>query len=175
MSLNVLKKGEIAILQSTYIPVLETTGSVQRVIAFAIDISKKMLEESNTTDRINAIRKSQAVIYFSLDGIILDANKNFLDALGYRLEDIKGKHHSIFVDPAFASSMEYHTFWDRLNRGEYVAGTYKHRNSKGQDIWLEASYNPIIDSHGKALHVTQYAVDVTKRIAEDAGRLAWLN
>jgi methyl-accepting chemotaxis protein len=88
---------------------------------------------------VDAVNRSQAMIEFTLDGVILDANANFLTTVGYTLEEIRGKHHSMFVDPVYRSGPEYRLFWDKLGRGEYDAGHYKRIGKGGKEIWLEAS------------------------------------
>jgi len=108
-----------------------------------------------------AIDKSQAVIEFSLTGIILTANSNFLNAMGYTLAEIQGKHHSLFVEAAYAHSPEYRIFWEKLGRGEFEVGQYKRIGKGGQDVWLQASYNPVLDLHGKPYKVVKYATDVS--------------
>lgn len=125
-----------------------------------------------------AINKAQAVIQFSMDGMVLDANENFLSALGYRLEEIKGRHHSMFVDEAFRESSEYREFWARLNRGEYQAAQYRRIGKGGREVWIQASYNPILDSNGKPFKVVKYATDITPQkralqaMIDDAAMLA---
>ncbi len=122
-----------------------------------------------------AISKSQAVIEFETDGTVITANKNFLDALGYRLEEIKGKHHSMFVAPELRESAEYRAFWANLNRGEYQAGEYKRIGKGGKEVWIQASYNPILDSGGKPYKVIKFAADITAqkiRGMGDAGKIA---
>ena len=111
--------------------------------------------------QVAAIRKSQAVIEFKMDGTVLDANDNFLNALGYRLDEIKGQHHSMFVDEAYRQSAEYKEFWAKLNRGEYQAAEYKRIGKGGKEVWIQASYNPILDLNGKPFKVVKYATDVT--------------
>lgn len=111
--------------------------------------------------QVAAIRKSQAVIEFAMDGSILDANDNFLRALGYTLDEIKGRHHSMFVDEASRQSREYKEFWTALNRGEYQAAEYKRIGKGGKEVWIQASYNPIMDLHGKPFKVVKYSTDIT--------------
>jgi methyl-accepting chemotaxis protein len=111
--------------------------------------------------QVAAIRKSQAVIAFAMDGTVLDANDNFLRALGYTLDEIKGRHHSMFVDEAFRQSYEYKEFWAALNRGEYQAAEYKRLGKGGKEVWIQASYNPIMDLNGKPFKVVKYATDIT--------------
>jgi PAS domain S-box-containing protein len=122
-----------------------------------------------TADRLNtgmieAIKKAQAVIEFSLDGIVQDANDNFLKALGYRLDEIKGKHHSLFVEPSYRQSPEYRMFWEKLGRGEYDAAQYKRIGKGGTEVWIQASYNPILDANGKPFKVVKYATDITASV-----------
>jgi methyl-accepting chemotaxis protein len=122
-----------------------------------------------------AISKSQAVIEFNMDGTIITANQNFLDTLGYRQEEIQGKHHSIFVTPAERDSAEYRSFWANLNRGEYQAAQYKRVAKGGREVWIQASYNPIFDRGGKPCKVIKFATDITAqkiRSMEDAGKLS---
>jgi methyl-accepting chemotaxis protein len=103
----------------------------------------------NALSQAAAISKSQAVIEFNLDGTIITANQNFLSTLGYSLDEIKGKHHSMFVEPAVRDSNDYREFWARLNRGEFQAAHYKRIGKGGKPIWIQASYNPIYDAKGK--------------------------
>ena len=110
-----------------------------------------------------------------MDGTIITANQNFLDALGYRLEEIQGKHHSMFVEPGERDSAEYREFWANLNRGEYQAAEYKRIAKGGREIWIQASYNPILDRSGKPCRVVKFATDITARkirSMEDAGKIA---
>ena len=116
------------------------------------------------TGMINAINKAQAVIEFSLDGVVQDANENFLKALGYRLDEIKGKHHSLFIEPSYRQSPEYRMFWEKLGRGEYDAAQYKRIGKGGTEIWIQASYNPILDANGKPFKVVKYATDITASV-----------
>ena len=108
-----------------------------------------------------AVHKSQAVIEFDLTGKILTANDHFLDAVGYSLDEIRGQHHSMFVEPAFRQSNDYRVFWERLGRGELDAGQYKRIGKGGKEVWLQASYNPIFDQAGKPFKVVKYATDIT--------------
>jgi methyl-accepting chemotaxis protein len=130
---------------------------------------------ANAIAQAAAIGKSQAVIEFNLDGTIITANQNFLDALGYRLDEIQGKHHSMFVEPGERDSAEYRGFWANLNRGEYQAAEYKRIAKGGREIWIQASYNPVFDRSGKPCRVVKFATDITARkirSMEDAGKIA---
>src|SRR6266700_1095693 len=129
-----------------------------------------MLEWGDVTDyreqvaTIAAIGKAQATIEFNLDGTIVTANPNFLQVLGYTLDEIKGKHHSMFVPPAVRDSAEYRAFWAKLGRGEYDAAQYLRIGKGGREVWIQASYNPILDPKGKALEVVKFATDVTQQV-----------
>jgi methyl-accepting chemotaxis protein len=125
--------------------------------------------------KVDAIDKSQAVIEFDMNGIILIANSNFLGAMGYTLDEIVGKHHSIFVDAATKSSDEYRQFWANLNRGEFQSAQYKRFGKGGREIWIEASYNPIFDTHNKPYKVVKFATDITKQKVQEAEYLGKVN
>ena len=114
--------------------------------------------------QVDAIRKSQAVIEFGLDGIILDANDNFLNTVGYTLAEIRGQHHSMFVDPAEKNSAEYRTFWDQLARGEAATRQFKRVAKGGREVWIQASYCPVLDTQGKPMKVVKYATDITQLV-----------
>jgi methyl-accepting chemotaxis protein len=118
---------------------------------------------------VAAIQRSQAVIEFNLDGTIITANDNFLKTLGYSLSEIQGHKHSLFVDGAYAASSEYQEFWRRLNAGEFFADKYKRIGKGGREVWIQASYNPILDKNGKATKVIKFATDITAM--EDERRL----
>ena len=110
----------------------------------------------------DAIGRSQAVIEFKMDGTIVNANDLFLGVMGYSLAEVRGKHHSMFVDPAQKNSAEYKEFWAKLNRGEFQAGEYKRIGKGGKEVWIQASYNPILDSSGKPIKVIKFATDITQ-------------
>ncbi|HLQ93017.1 MAG TPA: PAS domain-containing protein, partial [Xanthobacteraceae bacterium] len=125
--------------------------------------------------QVEAISKSQAVIEFNLDGTIVTANENFLKTLGYSLSEIQGKHHSMFVEPAMRDSAAYREFWASLNRGQYQAGEYKRIGKGGKEVWIQASYNPMLDRNGKVYRVIKFATDITAEklgSMEDAGMIA---
>jgi methyl-accepting chemotaxis protein len=123
---------------------------------------------------LDAIHRVQAVIEFDLQGRVLAANRNFLDTFGYSLEEIQGQHHRMFCEPGYAKSMEYLAFWDRLARGEFNAGEFRRLGKNGVDIWIQASYNPILDGNGRPMKVVKFATDITetkKRNAEFEGKM----
>jgi methyl-accepting chemotaxis protein len=154
---------EIWILAS-YNPILDDGGKPFKVVKFASDISDQKLKAANFAGQVEAIGKSQAVIEFNMDGTIITANENFLGAVGYRLDEIKGKHHSMFVAPADSQSEAYREFWASLNRGEFQAAEYKRVGKGGREIWIQASYNPIRDLNGKPYKVVKYATDTTAQV-----------
>lgn len=142
-----------------------SSHQTQSVIKFPFSEGKKNLNKM--TDVMAAISKAQAIIEFELDGTIITANENFLSALGYRLDEIKGKHHSMFAEPAFAASQEYRDFWKSLNDGKFQAAQYKRLGKGGKEVWIEASYNPILDLNGKPFRVVKFATDITPRKKEN--------
>ena len=126
-------------------------------------VGEQRLKNNDYAGQIAAIGKSQAVIEFNMDGTIANANENFLKALGYSLDEIKGRHHSQFVEEGYRHSAEYKEFWAKLNRGEYQAGEYK-RVGKGKEVHIQASYNPILDVNGKPFKVVKFATDITSQV-----------
>jgi methyl-accepting chemotaxis protein len=158
------KGGREIWIEASYNPLLGRDGKPYKVIKFATDITTQMQEQADLRGQVEAIGKSQAVIAFDLDGKILGANDNFLAALGYSLDEIQGKHHSMFVEPTVRASGEYQAFWRRLKAGEYQAGQYKRTGKGGREIWIEASYNPILDPSGRPYKVVKYATDVTQQV-----------
>jgi methyl-accepting chemotaxis protein len=155
------KGGREIWIQASYNPVLGSDGKPSKIVKFATDITQRKLASAEAVGQIDAIGKSQAVIHFNLDGTIVEANQNFLSALGYSLEEVRGKHHRIFVAPEEAASHAYHLFWEKLGRGEYDAGEYKRLGKGGREIWIQASYNPIFDMNGRPFKVVKFATDIT--------------
>ena len=119
--------------------------------------------------KVVAINKSQAVIEFNLDGSIITANENFLSTLGYRLDEIQGKNHSLFVEPSYRDTQEYKKFWEDLRNGKFQAAQYKRVGKGGKEVWIEASYNPIFDLTGKPFKVVKFATDISKNIDQLRG------
>ena len=155
------KGGKEIWILATYNPILNEGGMPFKVVKFATDVTEQKLKAADNNGQIDAIKKSQAVIEFNMDGSIRDANKNFLDALGYDLSEIQGKHHSMFVEQDERNAPAYQKFWDNLNRGQYQTGEYKRVAKHGRDIWIQAYYNPILDLNGKPFKVVKYATDIT--------------
>ena len=161
------KGGKEVWIEASYNPIRDRLGKVYKVVKFAIDVTDRKKQLAELLGQANAINASQAVIQFSMDGTILDANKNFLSVMGYTLDEIKGKHHRMFVEPDFVASPDYKKFWDDLNRGEFQAAQYKRIGKGGKEVWIEASYNPIFDLNGKPYKVMKFATDLTPRKMEN--------
>ena len=157
------KGGHEVWIQASLTPILDRNDKPFKVINFAHDITEQKLTNANYAGQIAAIGKSQATIEFQMDGTIVTANDNFLKTLGYSLDEVKGRHHSMFVDEAYRQSPEYREFWAKLNRGEYQAAEYKRIGKGGREVWIQASYNPILDLNGKPFKVVKFATDVTEK------------
>jgi methyl-accepting chemotaxis protein len=169
------KGGKEVWIQASYNPMLDRNGKVSKVIKFATDITAEKLGSMEDAGMIAAIGRAQAEIAFNLDGTIITANENFLRTLGYSLGEIQGKHHSMFVEPATRDSAAYREFWASLNRGEYQSAEYKRIGKGGKEVWILASYNPILDEKGKPFKVVKFATDVSEqklRTADLAGQIA---
>ena len=167
------KGGKEVWIQASYNPIFDVQGKPYKVVKFATNITefKKLNEEYEA--RNEAVGNGNAVIDFTLDGIVIDANDNFLKTMGYTLDEIKGKHHRMFCDPVDVASPEYVKFWAKLNQGEFDAGQYKRLGKDGKEVWIQASYNPILDSSGKPIKVVKFATDVTaaKKLELEAARI----
>jgi len=161
---RVRKDGTEVWIQATYNPVLNSAGNVVGIVKYATDVTHEELEHANHRGQIEAIERAQAVIEFTLDGIVLEVNDNFLDALGYKSQEVIGQPHAMFVDDETKRSREYGAFWDRLKRGEYDSGVYCRVGKGGRSVWIQASYNPIRDKNGDVFKVVKYATDITARI-----------
>lgn len=162
------KGGKEVWIQASYNPIFDLNGKPVKVIKYATDVTAQKLKNADYQGQLAAISKSQAVIEFGLDGIIHHANENFLKTLGYTLEEVKGKHHRMFCDPVYVNSPEYKNFWEKLNRGEFEAAEYKRIGKGGKEVWIQASYNPILDLNGRPFKVVKYASDVSAQKLKDA-------
>ena len=147
------KGGKEVWIQASYNPLIGADGKPYKVVKYATDITAQKA----------AMMKSQAYIEFQLDGTILAANDNFLNAMGYKLDEVKGKHHSMFCAEDFVKSSEYKEFWAKLNRGEYQTGEFLRLGKGGKEVWIQATYNPVMDVTGKPYRVVKYATDITER------------
>ncbi|MTI42071.1 methyl-accepting chemotaxis protein [Roseibium hamelinense] len=164
------KGGKEVWIEASYNPLIGIFGKPYKIVKYATDVTERTLKNAQYEGQIKAIGKSQAVIHFDMNGNILMANQNFLDAMGYTLAEIQGRHHSIFVEKGHEESPEYRAFWDKLKRGEFDAGQYKRIGKNGKEVWIEATYNPIFDDSGKPFMIVKYATDITNRKLKDAER-----
>ncbi|WP_198028948.1 PAS domain S-box protein [Actinoplanes sp. N902-109] len=172
---RVAKGGREVWLQASYNPIFDLDGRPFKVVKYASDVTEAKIKSAEYVGKVAAIGRAQAVVEFDLDGRILDANENFLNVVGYKLDEIRGQHHRLFMEPEAARSVEYTRFWERLSRGEYEVGEYKRVGKGGKEVWLLASYNPIFDLEGRPFKVVKYASDVTEgklRNAEYEGKVA---
>lgn len=157
-------QGQPIWLEASYNPIKDDQGNVLKVVKYALDVSAKVQQESESKGKLHAIDRAMAVIEFNLDGSILGANQNFLNRLGYSLAEIKGKHHRIFCKPELSNSNAYQDFWRRLNQGEFFSGQFERIDKRGQTLWLEANYNPVYDASGRLFKVVKFASDVTAMV-----------
>jgi methyl-accepting chemotaxis protein len=159
------KGGKEVWIQASYNPITDLYGKLVKVVKYAVETTEQKIKNADYEGQLSAIGKSNAIIEFKMDGTIITANDNFLNALGgYSLDEVKGKHHRMFVDPAFARSQEYADMWRRLNDGEFFVGTYTRIDKRGKEVFIQASYNPILDLNGKPFKVVKYALDMTEVI-----------
>jgi methyl-accepting chemotaxis protein len=158
---RVAKGGREVWLQASYNPIPDASGKPFKVVKYASDVTAQMARNADFEGQLAAINRGQSVVEFDLDGTVRKANDNFAQIMGYTPGEVIGKHHSAFVDPAFAASAEYRASWAKLNRGENETGTFKRMAKGGREVWIHASYNPIADANGKTVKVVEYATDVT--------------
>lgn len=157
------KGGREVWIQATYNPILDEAGKPYKVVKFSADITQQKTESTDARGQVAAIWRSQAVIEFDMSGSVLNANENFLGAMGYTLEEIRGKHHRMFVEESYRVSPEYKEFWAKLNAGQYLSAEFKRIGKGGREVWLQASYNPILNVDGKPYKVVKFAADVTEQ------------
>ena len=158
------KGGREVWILASYNPVFDEKGKPFKVIKFATDVTEQKLKTADLAGQLAAIGKSQAVIEFKMDGTIISANQNFLGALGYSLDEIRGRHHGLFVEQAERDDATYREFWANLNQGHYQTGEFKRIGKGGKEVYIQASYNPIFDLNGKPFKVVKYASDVTRQV-----------
>ncbi|MBH0184713.1 MAG: PAS domain-containing protein, partial [Nitrospira sp.] len=155
------KGGKEIWIQASYNPILDVKGKVYKVVQYATDVTEHKNRNAEYKGKLIAIGKAQAIIEFSLDGTVLEANDNFLQTMGYTQAEIKGQHHRMFCETAYTNSGEYAAFWAKLNRGEFDAGQYRQIGKGGKEVWIQASYNPILDANGKVYKVVRFATEIT--------------
>ena len=158
------KSGREIWLEASYNPVLDERGQVKMVVKLATDVTRQVEEASRMQAMVQAIERSMALIEFSLDGVVLRANDNFLRTMGYSQQEVIGRHHRIFCPADYAASSAYANFWAALGRGEINAGQFSRLDRQGREVWLEASYNPVFGPDGKVTKVVKFATDITAQI-----------
>jgi len=162
--LRVGKGGREVWIRGSYNPVKNAAGQVTKILKVATDVTAQKEADAERAAKLNAVERVQATIEFTTDGIVLNANQNFLDVIGYALGEIQGKHHSMFVDPTYVRSEGYAEFWRKLNAGEFVAEEFKRIGKGGKEVWIQASYNPVFDAKGRVAKVVKFATEVTGRV-----------
>jgi methyl-accepting chemotaxis protein len=165
---NVFKRfargGRVIWLQATYNPIRDTSGKVIKVIKFASDITEAKAREIDTSGKIDAINRAQAIIEFTTKGEIITANQNFLDAIGYSLNEIQGRRHNMFCEPEYVKSDTYRRFWEDLAAGKFQSAEYRRLGKGGREVYIQASYNPIFDDTGEVVKVVKFASDITEAV-----------
>jgi methyl-accepting chemotaxis protein len=162
------KNGKQVWINATYNPINDAQGHPFKVVKYAFDVTDTKMRNANWEGQIAAIHKSQAVIEFDLSGNVITANDNFLKTLGWQLNEISGRHHRTFCDPDYVKTKEYKEFWEKLLRGEFVSGEFRRLNKQGNEIWIQASYNPILDLNGKPFKIVKFAFDISQQKLKDA-------
>jgi methyl-accepting chemotaxis protein len=155
-------------VQATWIPVLDDTGQVIRIVEVGTDVTARRTGELDMAGRIRAIDRAQAVIEFDMHGTVVTANDNFLDLMGYRLDEVVGCHHRMFCPSNYATSPAYRAFWTALGKGEFRADRFMRHGRDGREVWLQATYNPVLDTAGIPRRVVKLATDITAQVRLEA-------
>ncbi|HBK4689811.1 PAS domain-containing methyl-accepting chemotaxis protein [Serratia marcescens] len=159
---RIAKNGEAVWLQGTYAPVLNKQGKVVEIVKIASEVTERVTQAQEHRSLLAALNRSMAMISFTPQGTIVSANDNMLALMGYRLEEACGRSHAVLCPPEFAASDDYRRHWQRLARGEFITGRFERVNRRGERVWLEASYNPILDNDGQVVKVVKIAQDITR-------------
>ena len=165
---RIARDGHEVWISASYNPIFDADGKPYKVIKFANDVTAVKMRNAEYEGKVSAIAKAQAVVEFDMHGNVLDANANFLDVMGYELADIKGEQHRMFCEAEYANSLDYKKFWQKLNRGEFDSGCYKRIGNHGKVVWIQATYNPILDLNGRPYKVVKYAIDITDQVTLEA-------
>ena len=158
------KSGKEVWINASYNPIFDADGNPYKVVKFASNITESKMKNAEFERKIAAISRAQAVIEFELDGTIITANENFLSTVGYSLEEIEGKHHRIFCDPEYTASDDYRDFWNKLREGSFHSGKYNRYGQNGKEVWISATYNPILDAEGRPYKVVKFASDISQQV-----------
>ena len=154
-------------MQASYNPVLDAIGKPVKIVKFATDITRETRQAAETRGKLDAIGLSQAVIEFDLRGNVLHANSHFLRTLGYTLDEIVGQHHSMFCDDEFVRSQAYRDFWADLGEGKYQSARFRRLGKHGAEVWIQATYNPILDANDRPYKVVKFAVDISAQVRRE--------
>ena len=168
------KGGREVWIQGSYNPLLDRAGKPYGVLKCAVDVTAQKLRTADFEGKLRALDRSQGIIEFELDGTVIAANANFLAVVGYGLDEVRGKHHSLFVEPAERDAPAYRAFWEALRRGEFQQAEYKRIAKGGRAVWIQATYNPVRDAAGRLVKVVKFATDITPAV-EDRLRRAELH
>ncbi|MBX2078936.1 PAS domain-containing methyl-accepting chemotaxis protein [Campylobacter peloridis] len=168
---RIAKGGKDIYLEANYLPIIDSNNKVYKVIKFANDITQRHYEMLDLKNTIEAANRSMAIIEFDPQGEILNANENFTQTMGYSLNEIKGKHHSMFCEEKFRNSKEYTIFWEELRSGKFQSGKFVRFGKNNKLVYLEASYNPIKNDDGKIYKVIKFATDITEQVIKDEEKL----
>ncbi|PHN78376.1 chemotaxis protein [Pseudomonas syringae] len=158
------KNGHSVWLEASYNPVVDAQGNVVKVVKYALDVTARVMLENETNSKLAAVDRAMAICEFEPNGNVITANNNFLNVMGYALNEIKGKHHRTFCEPTLVNSPEYAEFWRKLNHGEFIGDQFKRIGKQGRVVWLEATYNPVFDVDGKLYKIVKFASDITHRV-----------
>ncbi|MBP0463753.1 PAS domain-containing methyl-accepting chemotaxis protein [Roseomonas sp. PWR1] len=159
------KGGRKVWIQATYNPLLDAEGRPFRIVKFAADVTAARLRRVDDAGKLAAIERSQAVIEFDLQGRVLHANENFLAVMGYTAEEVVGQHHNLFCPPDLVGTTAYRDFWVKLGRGEFHSGRYLRLGKHGLRVWIQATYNPVLDDDGRPAKVVKFATDISDQVA----------
>ena len=165
---RIRKGGQTVWLQATYYPLRDGGGKVTRIVKLGTDVSAARNKSNDDLAQLVAIDRSQAVIEFDPDGLVLKANKNFLDVMGYTLNEIAGQHHRMFVDKVDQNGSDYLGLWERLRSGAFESRQWKRLAKGGREVWIQASYNPVLDADGRVTKVVKFASDITEEVKRTA-------
>ncbi|MDQ8184784.1 PAS domain-containing protein [Pelagicoccus sp. SDUM812002] len=166
---RIAKGGREVWIQAVYAPVKDELGQVTKVVKIAMDVTNTKIESINNERQLEEANRNQAVIEFDNKGTVLSANSNFLSCLGYSLNEIQGRHHSMFVEEEYANSSEYAQFWTDLNNGRFQTKDFKRIGKSGRVVWIQATYNPRFDASGKVNKIIKFATDITAKKAAEEG------
>jgi len=163
------KGGREVLINASYNPVLDAEGRVHKIVKFATDVTAEKARTAELAGLVDAMQKAQAVVEFDMDGLLVNANENFLNLMGYAIDDVRGEHHRVFCDDDYAASLAYRKFWQKLNRGEFDCGRYRRLGNNGKVVWIQATYNPILDLNGNPVKVVKFATDITEQVLLEQG------